>query len=177
MSKLALISVYDTAEPERSWYENFLFDLLAERKPWECISHKEMPSLEDHIKFVRSKPYKKWYILQQVSHVGSSPLVGAVYLTHNNEIGIFIEREHQKRGWGSKALQALMVDSPTVKTFYANIGTFNSRSLAFFNMKRFQHMKTEFEDGALKQYVYRFDVDIKPQVIEETLPKAHAQSS
>ena len=41
----------------------FLFDLLRERKSYENISHNEMPSYKEHIKFVSSKPYSQWYVI------------------------------------------------------------------------------------------------------------------
>ena len=150
MTQLALISVYDTATPEKHMYERFLFDLLKNRKPWESVSHKKMPTYDEHVNFVRSKPYKKWYIIDYKGPVG------AIYLTNNNEIGIFIERHEQKRGFGSKSLDMLIEDSPDVEYFYANIGAFNSRSLAFFCMKGFIYDNQSYEDEKLLQYTYRF---------------------
>ena len=172
MSSLALISVYDTATPERHMYEKFLFDLLKDRKPWESISHKKMPHYDEHVKFVRSKPYKKWYIIDYRGPVGS------IYLTHENQVGIFIERHNQGRKFGAKALNMLLEDSPNVETIYANIGAFNSRSLCFFVMKGFKQERVDFKDnedntsgGTLLQYVYRIR---NPYVI---MPQAHARSS
>ena len=37
----------------------FLFELLAQRDPRANISHREMPTYQRHIRFVKSKPYAK----------------------------------------------------------------------------------------------------------------------
>ena len=44
---------------------SFLYKLLKDRDPKENISHKAMPSYKEHIKFVKSKPYQKWYIIEK----------------------------------------------------------------------------------------------------------------
>lgn len=44
----------------------FLYQLLKLRKPLENISHKNMPSYNEHTKFVKSKPYQKWYIIFEI---------------------------------------------------------------------------------------------------------------
>ena len=41
----------------------FLFELLKERDPKANISHKKMPSYATHVKFIKSKPYTKWYVI------------------------------------------------------------------------------------------------------------------
>ena len=35
----------------------FLYELLSERDPVANISHKQMPTYDEHIRFVTSKPY------------------------------------------------------------------------------------------------------------------------
>ena len=62
---------------------DFLFELLLQRSSKENISHKKMPAYEEHIKFIMSKPYYKWYIVKK-----DHDNIGAVYLTQLNEIGI-----------------------------------------------------------------------------------------
>ena len=41
----------------------FLYDLLKERTSSTNISHKKMPTYKEHVKFVNSKPYAKWYVI------------------------------------------------------------------------------------------------------------------
>ena len=61
----------------------FLFDLLKKRDPISNISHKKMPSYSQHIKFIKSKPYSKWYIILK-----ENEKIGSIYLSKNNEIGL-----------------------------------------------------------------------------------------
>ena len=41
----------------------FLYNQLKERESKINISHKNMPTFEEHSKFVMSNPYSKWYII------------------------------------------------------------------------------------------------------------------
>lgn len=47
------------------------------------ISHEIMPSYEEHSKFVKNHPYRKWYIVRD----GRIP-VGNVYINFDNSIGL-----------------------------------------------------------------------------------------
>ena len=68
----------------------FLYNLLKERDSRANISHKKMPTYNEHLKFIRSKPYAKWYIAE----FGAFK-IASVYLTSQNEIGIFIKKTYQ----------------------------------------------------------------------------------
>ena len=54
----------------------FLFDLLKERDSRANISHKKMPTYVEHTKFIKSKPYSKWYIIFK-----SKQKIGSIYLS------------------------------------------------------------------------------------------------
>ena len=41
----------------------FLYELLKEREPSTNISHRKLPTFSEHLNFVLSKPYSKWYII------------------------------------------------------------------------------------------------------------------
>ena len=69
----------------------FLFNLLKERESFMNISHKKMPTFSEHVKFIRSKPYTKWYIIEN-----GKKKVGSIYLSKQNEIGIFIKKKHNQ---------------------------------------------------------------------------------
>ncbi len=63
-----------------------LYDLLKERRPAESISHRRMPSWEEHCRFVDSRPYQFWYLID-----GGDEFLGAIYLTERlSEIGWWI---------------------------------------------------------------------------------------
>ena len=70
----------------------FLFDLLKERNPRVNISHKKMPTYNQHRKFIKSKPYSKWYIILK-----SKQKIGSIYLSKNDEIGIFLSKNFKEK--------------------------------------------------------------------------------
>lgn len=117
---ISLINVYD--EPEA---EVVLFDLLLERTPEQSISHLKMPTYDEHVAFVRSKPYQAWYLIlhQQV-------FVGATYLTRQREIGLFIFNAYQDKGFGSLALIEMRCRHGEI---LANISPYNTASQEFFS--------------------------------------------
>ena len=63
----------------------FLYRLLKQRKPEENISHKRMPSYEEHLIFCESKPYKEWNVVYE-----GRRKTGSVYITRLNEIGVHL---------------------------------------------------------------------------------------
>ena len=100
----------------------FLYDLLMERNPRANISHKKMPTYNEHVLFVYAKPYSKWYvILYRVNKVGS------IYLTSQNEIGIFIKKSFQNKQIGNIALRKLIKKNPK-KRYLANVNPKNKKS-------------------------------------------------
>jgi RimJ/RimL family protein N-acetyltransferase len=122
MKTMRLIEV----NPEYVPQVEFLYDLLAERDPVANISHREMPTFQNHWDFVKSRPYKVWCMV----YADDDP-VGAVYLTQQNEIGVFISEAEQRNGYGKQAVELLMQMHPS-KRFLANIAPGNARSLAMF---------------------------------------------
>lgn len=114
--------------------------MLSERTPEESISHRKMPSPDQHKQFVESQPYRAWYFIQ-VDDVN----VGTVYLTVNREIGVFIFKEHRNHGYAEWAVIAIMDRWPGV--FYANIAPDNEKSEDLF-------MKLGFK---LIQHTYRYE--------------------
>jgi len=134
MKHINLINVYPASMSTIA----FLYDLLSERDPIANISHREMPSFEAHRNFVESRPYLAWYTVQ----ADEEPL-GAVYLTKDNEIGIFISKAHQGHGYGKKAVYILMAMHPA-KRFLANIAPGNERSRAMFEKLGFELIQYTF---------------------------------
>ena len=120
----------------------FLFDLLKERTPIQNISHAKMPTYEEHEKFVKSKPYDKWYIITVRLiidwHKGMEEIdIGSIYLTKNNEIGLFLLNKYSNHGYGKTALKFLMEENPR-KFYLANINPQNENSLKFFSKNNFK---------------------------------------
>lgn len=125
---------------------DFLYCLLEERPPEACISHKSMPTREQHAAFVRSKPYKEWCVIKAGKH-----LVGSVYITKNNEIGIAVDRRYARHGFASTAV-FLMYINHKKSPVYANIAPGNYASKALFHRMGFRPLqevwvKTEKAQG------------------------------
>ena len=117
----------------------FLFDLLKERDPRVNISHRKMPTYSQHTKFIKSKPYSKWYIILK-----SKQKIGSIYLSKNDEIGIFLSKKFQGKNVGSFALNELMKKNPR-KRFLANVNPKNKKSISFFKNNNFKLIQYTFE--------------------------------
>ena len=119
---ITLTSVY--REPGAA---TILYHLLQERTPEMSISHKAMPTIMEHAKFMASIPYQGWYIVR--ANYAPAP-VGAIYLTRAREVGIFIFKAHQGKGYAHAALAELRKLHPG--RMLANISPENARSIKFF---------------------------------------------
>ncbi len=117
----------------------FLYQILKEREINTNISHKKMPTYKKHIDFVQSKPYSKWYII----YFGRRK-IGSVYISKQNEIGIFIKKKFLKNGIGTKVLKIILEKNPR-KQFLANINPKNKKSIEFFKKNGFKLLQQTYE--------------------------------
>ena len=117
----------------------FLYQHLKERNPSANISHKKMPTYAEHVKFVMSRPYSKWYII-----IHKNKKVGTIYLTKQNEIGIFIKNKMQDKLIGQKTLEMLMGKNPR-KRYLANVSPKNKKSSHFFTRNGFKLIQYTYE--------------------------------
>lgn len=117
----------------------FLFDLLAERSLMAFISHRRMPIWEEHIRFLRSKPYSKWYIIKS-----GTKRIGSISLTNQNEIGIWIKKNMKGKGVGTIALKLLIKKNPNLR-YLANISPQNKESERFFKKNGFKLIQYTYE--------------------------------
>lgn len=135
---MRLVDVY--TEPRAT---AVLWQLMAERTPEVNISHQGMPTLDHHLAFIAKRPYAHWYLLD----VGDGDFVGAVYLTHAREIGVFVLQRFRGNGFGRIGVQMLMQAHPG--RFLANINPRNERSLRLFRELGFgEPMQVTLERGA-----------------------------
>lgn len=121
----------------------FLYELLKRRDPRTNISHRIMPTYQEHVRFVKSKPYKNWYTIRL-----GNVKAGSIYLSKQNEIGIFLLKKYQGKNIGQKALTLLMQKNPQ-KRYLANVSPKNHKSISFFKKNKFK----------LIQYTYEFIPD------------------
>ena len=124
-----------------SKHYKFLYNLLAERKPYENISHKKIPSYSNHVKFIKSKPYLKWVLIEY-----REKIIGAAYLSKNNEIAIWIKksvRDH-KMTIHKKTLQEIITKF-TRKKYFANLNPRNKKMINFYKKNGFELIHFTFE--------------------------------
>jgi len=131
-----LISVYEIDQRHR-----ILHQLLGERTMAQSISHQGMPTWTEHCQFVDCQPYQVWCFIQD-DEVG---IVGSIYLTKDNEIGISIFIDYHRQGFARKAIRKLMGlhDGP----FYANVNPRNRASSEMFERIGFKHIQNTYKIG------------------------------
>ena len=115
---------------------DFLYEILSERTTNENISHKEMPTYKKHVKFVLSKPYKKWYIIYY-----KKQKFGSIYLTNLNEIGIHFKKIPISDFLITKSIDLLINKNPG-KRFLINISPNNPKFIKIIKkrgLKLIQH--------------------------------------
>ena len=117
----------------------FLYNLLMERDTKANISHKKMPTYNQHVSFVSAKPYSKWYVI-----LSDTNKAGSIYLTSQNEIGIFIKKSFQGKQLGNIALHKLIQKNPK-KRYLANVNPQNKKSMYFFKNNGFKLIQYTFE--------------------------------
>jgi RimJ/RimL family protein N-acetyltransferase len=127
----------------------FLYDLLQERDLALSISHRRMPTFAEHRDFVMMRPYKDWQIIYKISAT-KNVRVGACYLTHQNEIGIFIAKAYQRRGHGLWAVSRMMDRHPEAERFMANINPNNEASFALFRNLGFGDLQVTLQREMMK---------------------------
>lgn len=116
-----------------------LYHLLKQRLPEENISHKQMPTWEQHVAFFEGRPYEAWYI---IFHESGTHAVGAIYLTRAREVGIGILKAYRGKGYGKGALAELRALHPG--PLLANISHLNTVSQAFFRDQGFQPLQVTY---------------------------------
>jgi len=117
----------------------FLYEMLKERKPEENISHKKIPTMKQHVSFVLSKPYSKWYTIQH-----KKEKVGTIYLSKQNEIGIHIKNNYKNLGIEKDAVKIIMKKNPR-KKYFANISIKNKKLMKFFESQKFSKLQVTYE--------------------------------
>jgi len=117
---------------------HLLYMLLDERTAEQSISHKEMPTYDQHLVFVASEPYKAWYLIST-----DEGCAGSVYLTRQNEIGIAVFETHRGNGYAREAIEELMKlhDGP----FLANINPRNGASIGLFRSLYFNLIQETYK--------------------------------
>jgi len=117
----------------------FLYQLLKERDSKINISHRKMPSYDEHIHFILSNPYSAWYIIKL-----KNKKTGSIYLSKQNEVGIFIKKEYQNLHLGGISLK-LLTRKHKRKRYLANVNPRNKKSINFFKTNGFNLIQNTYE--------------------------------
>ena len=117
----------------------FLYNLLMERDARANISHKKIPTYNKHVAFVSAKPYSKWYVI-----LYDTNKAGSIYLSSQNEIGIFIKKSFQGKQLENIALRKMIQKNPK-KRYLANVNPQNKKSMRFFKNNGFKLIQYTFE--------------------------------
>jgi len=117
----------------------FLYKLLEERDPFTNISHKKTPTYKQHVKFVKSKPYSKWYIIY-LNH----RKVGSIYLSKQDEIGMFFIKKMRKEGIEKNAMEMLMKKNPRER-YIVNSNPKNVKLIKFLKKNGFKLVQYSYE--------------------------------
>lgn len=118
--------MYELVDPINEEHVGFLYDLLKERPPEANISHKELPTFAQHAAFVARYPYAFWYII-----IADGSLVGSVYVTKHDEIGIHIYTPFRRKGLARQAIRWLII-THNISRPLANVAPGNLKSHALF---------------------------------------------
>ena len=117
----------------------FLFELLKERDPISNISHKKMPTYPKHVKFIRSHPYAKWYVV-----LVNGNKCGSAYLSKLNEIGLHMKKEYCKEEINDEVVKILMKKNPRQR-FLVNVNPRDTRKKNFFTERGFRLIQHTYE--------------------------------
>lgn len=133
---MRLIDIYDFDRTSAL----VLYDLLKERTKEQSISHKAMPTFEEHVTFIRSKPYSYWYFI-----INDYDIVGSIYLTEAREVGVFIFKDFHGNGYGPMAIEKLREMHPG--RLLANVNPQNEASRNMFRKMGAKLIQVTYELG------------------------------
>jgi len=117
----------------------FLHNLLAQRNSIVNISHKRMPTWEEHVKFVKSKPYSKWYVIYN-----NDEKIGSIYLSNQNEIGIHLLKKYENESIYLESIKKLMLLNLKIK-FRVNVSPKNKNYIVLFKKLGFKMVQHTYE--------------------------------
>ncbi len=128
----------------------FTYNLLAIRikEPESNISHLEMPTVNEHMRFFNSRPFRRWWLVK-----ADNAWVGTAYVSTRNELSVVLLPQYRRRGYGRETIQWIidhvppLPESPAVRTgeFLANINPANAASIALFEGLGFKHVQNTYQ--------------------------------
>ena len=117
----------------------FLYELLKTRDSLANISHKKMPSYDEHVNFILSNPYAIWYIIEY-----EGKKIGFVYLSKHDEIGISLVDNSLYDKIGKSIIKLLIKNNPR-KHYLAKVSPRNKKLQNFFVNNGFTGLEYTYE--------------------------------
>ena len=117
----------------------FLYDLLKTRDSRANISHKKVPSYDEHVHFILSNPYTIWYIIEY-----EGKKIGSVYLSKHDEIGISLVDNSLYDKIGKSIIKLLIKNNPR-KHYLAKVSPRNKKLQNFFVNNGFTGLEYTYE--------------------------------
>ena len=117
----------------------FLYELLKTRDPLANISHKKMPSYDEHVNFILSNPYSIWYTV-----VYESKKIGSIYLSKQDEIGISLVDNSLYDKIGKSMIKLLIKNNPR-KRYLSKVSPQNKKLQNFFVNNGFTSLEYTYE--------------------------------
>ena len=135
----------------------FLWRLLSHRPADAVISHKAMPTWDQHCAFVRDHPYADWRLIAvdvpnlEMDERKSLQLVGSVFISQparpsvvGDEVSVELDPRWRGCGFAERALVEIMSLHPRPR-YLANVAPENYTSMALFKRVGFSLCQLTFE--------------------------------
>ena len=123
----------------------FLYEMLKERDSTVNVTHQKLPLFNEHLEFIKSKPYDAWYIIEI-----ESKQVGHIYIDNKNRIGWFIKREFKGFGFVIPAFEELKILHKR-KNYFGKVNPNNFEAQNLLTKLKFV-LKTTYPDYLLYEY-------------------------
>jgi hypothetical protein len=117
----------------------FLYELLSNREPNVNISHRKMPNYKQHVKFVTSKPYFKWYVIYRGNNK-----IGSVYISKQDEIGIHLIKSSDILQLSRSIMDLIITKNPR-KRYLVNVNPKNKKMIQFLQKNGFNLIQYTYE--------------------------------
>ena len=142
---LSLVPVKEERGAAKILYE-WLRVRSTEDDPYTNISHRVLPTWQQHLRFVHSEPFRLWVLIAN-NHAPRNYL-GYIYGSERNEIGIYLGKDHRGQGIGTRALELFISEHKPLPAlpsrrrgcWLANINPANEPSIRMFERLGFKRI-------------------------------------
>ena len=123
---------------------DILFNLLSKRS--FKISHKKMPSIKDHYKFVKNSKYRYWYFI-----ILNEEYIGTFYIKNDNSVGLNINGYYTQNlikniiSYIKENFKPLPeIKSERINSFFYNVSPENKKLIKVLKKLKFKNIQLTF---------------------------------